>query len=397
MMRLLLFPLITLITFQVQAQELDTGDILTEFRDGIKYEYKPAHFQALFRFRMQNRFTYQTEDAQRSKADLTGFEVRRTRLRLDGTIGDPRLLYRIQLSFTRGDFDFDRTEYPNILRDAAVGWQFTQNTNLWIGQTKLPGNRQRLISSGSQQFVDRSLLNSTFNVDRDVGLFLNHKQGSEQPFWIKLAVTNGEGRATNNKDNGMAYTARVEWLPLGSFKDGGDFLEGDLERELTPKISIGAAYSSNKKSTRPNGQLGTQYETEGLTRDLENYFADFLFKYRGFAWASEYARRWSSDPVFQDVAANKEIVIYKGQAINTQASYIFENNVEIAGRYTQLWTDHDIRQKADATKQYTIGLSKYINDHRVKIQSDLSYTENARVGSADLQHWTYRLQLELGI
>ena len=395
-MRLLIF-LFTLIIFQAQAQVLDTGDQLTEFKDGIKYQYKPAHFKTVFRFRMQNRFTYMTEDAERSKAEQTGFEVRRTRLRLDGTIGDPRLLYRLQLSFTRGDFDFDRTQYPNVLRDAAVGWQFTPHTNVWVGQTKLPGNRQRLISSGSQQFVDRSLLNSTFNIDRDIGLFLNHKHGDDKPVWIKLAVTNGGGRATNNDDNGMAYTARIEWLPLGSFTNGGDYWEGDLTREPEPKFSIAAAYSSNKKATRPNGQLGTQYETEGLNRNLENYFADMLFKYRGFAWSSEYARRWSNDPVFQDTAAGKEVVIYKGHGINTQASYIFENNIEIAGRYTQLWTDNQIERNADATKQYTVGVSKYLNEHRVKIQSDLSYTEDARVGSPDQQYWTYRLQLELGI
>lgn len=396
-MRLFISLFILTTLSQVQAQELDTGDFLTEFKDGINFNHEPTHFNAVFRFRMQNRFTYQTEDTERLAADEANFEVRRTRLRLDGTVLDPRLLYRIQLSFTRGDFDYDRTEYPNILRDAAVGWRLTDHTTIWYGQTKLPGNRQRLISSGSQQFVDRSLLNSTFNIDRDTGVFLNHKQGEEMPMWIKLAISNGEGRSTNNTDSGLAYTARVEWLPLGSFKEGGDFLEGDLAREITPKVSIGAAYSKNKKASRPAGQTGTEFETEGLTRDMENFFADFLFKYRGFAWSTEYAKRWSEDPVFNDVTAGKQITIYKGQGFNTQASYIFDNNIEIATRFTKIWGDQEIRRFANDVKQYTLGVSKYINEHTLKVQSDLSYTENDLKGGPNHSYWTYRLQLELGI
>ncbi|MFA5584357.1 MAG: porin, partial [Bacteriovoracaceae bacterium] len=186
-MRLLITALVLMTALPSKAQELDTGDTLLEFRDGIRYEYEPAKFGAHFRFRMQNRFTYQTEDTERLAPDEANFEVRRTRLRLDGHVLDQRLLYRIQLSFTRGDFDYDRTEYPNILRDAAVGWKLSDKTTIWYGQTKLPGNRQRLVSSGSQQFVDRSLLNSTFNIDRDTGIFLNHKQGEEMPLWVKLA------------------------------------------------------------------------------------------------------------------------------------------------------------------------------------------------------------------
>lgn len=397
-MRLFFTTLLFVSSFSALAQELDTGDTLSYFRDGINYKYDPAHFSAHFRFRMQNRFTYQTEEAMKLSAEETNFEVRRTRFRLEGHVLDPRLLYKIQLSFTRGDFDFDRTEYPNILRDAAVGWRFTDRTTLWYGQTKLPGNRQRLVSSGSQQFVDRSIVNSTFNIDRDIGVQLNHRAGNEMPLWIKLAISNGEGRSTNNKDSGLAYTARMEWLPLGAFKDGGDYLEGDQSREIKPKLSMALAYSSNKKTTRPGGQLGTQYETDGLHRDIDTFFADFLFKYQGFAWTTEYAKRWTQDPTFTDTAAGKSVVIYKGQGINTQASYIFENNVETALRFSRIWGDKEIRDVSNETHQYTIAASKYINEHTVKIQTDLSYTEDIRgLAPKYKSYWVYRLQLEIGI
>jgi hypothetical protein len=40
-----------------------------------------------------------------------------------------------------------------------------------FGQTKLPGNNQRVVSSGSLEFTDRTINNSRFNIDRDFGLF----------------------------------------------------------------------------------------------------------------------------------------------------------------------------------------------------------------------------------
>jgi hypothetical protein len=41
-----------------------------------------------------------------------------------------------------------------------------------FGQTKLPGNNQRVVSSGSLEFTDRTINNSRFNIDRDFGLLI---------------------------------------------------------------------------------------------------------------------------------------------------------------------------------------------------------------------------------
>lgn len=371
-------------------------DSLTYFKDGVVIEHEPTHFKSTFRFRIQSRMSYETLDSKSLSPEKIDFNVRRMRLRLEGTVLDPRLLYKVQLSFTRGDLDFDRTEYPNILRDAAVGWKLTDATTIWYGQTKLPGNRERVISSGDQQFVDRSLLNSTFNLDRDLGAQLYHRMGEEKPFWIKLAVSNGEGRSTDNQDDGLAYTGRVEWLPLGNFTQDGDYFEADLAREPKPKFSIGAVYSINKKTRRPGGQTGTLFVTPGLSRDIETWFADAIFKYRGFSWQTEYARRWTHDPVFID--DGKTVAVYKGQGINTQIGYIFENNIEPSVRFTKLFADRDTLEGDSDRTQYTAALSKYINRHRIKVQTDITYAENQnRILNTYSSNWIYRLQLELGI
>ena len=51
---------------------------------------------------------------------------------------------------------------------------YPKNFEIWFGQGKLPGNRERVISSGNLQQVDRSLLNSLFTIDRDFGFQLRH-------------------------------------------------------------------------------------------------------------------------------------------------------------------------------------------------------------------------------
>ena len=53
--------------------------------------------------------------------------------------------------------------------------------NFGLDKLKLPGNVERVVSSANLQLIDRSLLNSRFNIDRDLGIQLRHKTklGSE--------------------------------------------------------------------------------------------------------------------------------------------------------------------------------------------------------------------------
>src|SRR5690606_16727761 len=57
-------------------------------------------FQLNIRFRMQNRITYINNEDEDPAYDG---QIRRLRLRLDGYVGNPKILYAIQLSFAPGD------------------------------------------------------------------------------------------------------------------------------------------------------------------------------------------------------------------------------------------------------------------------------------------------------
>ncbi|RRN76279.1 porin, partial [Pseudoxanthomonas sp. SGD-10] len=132
---------------------------------GIQYTSPDSTFYTNFRFRMQNRLKYTSLSGDELGDGSFEARIRRMRLRMDGYIYNPKLTYSIQLAFTRGDQDFDDTGIANIVRDAVVFYNFTKNFYVAFGTNKLPGNRQRVNSSGQLQFADRSLVNSTFNID----------------------------------------------------------------------------------------------------------------------------------------------------------------------------------------------------------------------------------------
>ena len=104
-------------------------------------------------------------------------------MRLDGYVGSPKILYAIQLSFAPGDVgEIVEGENLNIIRDAVVIYSPNKNWNFGFGQTKLPGNRQRVNSSGALQLTDRTINNAKFTLDRDFGFQIHNINEYENKF-----------------------------------------------------------------------------------------------------------------------------------------------------------------------------------------------------------------------
>jgi len=126
---------------------------------GVGLVTNDSSFSLNFQFRMQNRAmaTFNEDDWSEESYE---FRVRRLRMKFTGFLVDPRLTYYIQLSFARGDMDWRGPDMatvnssPNVVRDAVIYYQVKPKLRLGFGQTKLPGNRQRVISSGDQQFPE---------------------------------------------------------------------------------------------------------------------------------------------------------------------------------------------------------------------------------------------------
>ena len=286
----------------------------------------------------------------------------------------------------------------NIVRDAIVYYVPSAKWNIGFGQTKIKTNRARINSSSALQFVDRSIVNSEFNLDRDFGFFGEYNLDRKSGFDLsaKGSVTLGEGRNWGSSSNGgMAYTGRLELYPLGRFSAKGDLLEGDFDFEERPRILIAGAYSYNHKASRLKGQRGA-IMPDDATRNIGSYFADFILKYRGFAFYTDYMGRTCDEPLFD---GDRNAFVYSGQGLNIQASYLFRNKWEVALRNSTLFPEEKVQPLAGYRNwnQTTLGVTRYIIGHSLKVQADMSYNTRSRSADPNYNRWEIRFQLELGL
>ena len=381
MKRILFIALFLCLSFSANAQEISD----TSFGKGlINFTAKDSSFSVKFapRFQVRSMSSWDYDGSQYTSPEHN-FIVRRARLKFDGFAYSPKLKYKIELGLSNRDIsganEFNRNT-PRYILDAVIMWHFAENWELWAGQTKLPGNVERVVSSANLQLIDRSMLNSRFNIDRDLGLQLRHKSDLGGGFLMreKLAISQGEGRnVSEGNEGGLQYTGRLEFLPFGTFKSKGDYVQADLKREETPKLMVGFTYNYNQNAVRERSGLGDyMFKSDGslYETNVTTLFADAMFKYQGFSFMAEYANRDADNPIALDTDGVTQTgdVVLVGNAINLQAGYLFKSNYEIAGRFTSL--TYDSVTGSLPTKQYTLGGSKYIVGHKLKVQTDLSYT-----------------------
>ena len=390
-----------LILFQfVNAQ--DDNDIKLSalpyynYGKGLGLTSPDSIFQFNIRFRMQNRLTYLANEDEEPAYEAL---IRRLRLRFDGYVGDPKIVYVIQLSFAPGDVGtLEDGGNLNVIRDAIVFYRPNKHWNIGFGQTKLPGNRQRVNSSGALQLTDRTINNANFTIDRDFGLqvyYLNEYK-DKLSYNVKTAISTGEGRNwTQEPDNGLAFTGKLEFFPFGAFQNDGTLYEGDIKREDTPRLMLSGVYHYNQKARRAFGTLGNDlFES----RDLKSLLLDAMFKYDGWAFQTAYMNRNAKNPITinPDDITEQEFV-FTGDGFDAQLSYIFPSNYELIGRFSTQKPHEDIEALTPKSKQYSLGITKYIWEHALKIQAEVTNTHLDYLDNTKVDNWYVRFQVEIGI
>lgn len=367
-----------------------------EIGKGITFQPRSKWYSMTLRFRMQNMVGLSFD--RDFSLTQTEARVKRLRLRFDGYIYSPKLVYSIQLGFT----PYDTKELPNgntnIVRDAIVYYVPNAHWNIGFGQTKIKANRARVNSSSALQFVDRSIVNREFNLDRDFGFFgeYNGRIGKRFRLSAKGSITLGEGRNwSTSSDGGLAYTGRLELYPLGRFKSKGDVIEGDFEYEEQVRILLAGAYSYNSRAARLQGQNGALMP-DGEHRNLGAYFFDFILKYRGFAFYTDFMGRTCDTPLFD---GNEGIFVYTGKGLNLQTSYLIKQKWEIALRNSTMFPDREVQSLAGYRRwnQTTIGVTRYLIGHSLKLQADASYNHQSGALNPNYNRWEIRFQVELGL
>lgn len=374
---------------------VDRGDI--KFRPGKGVEINSAddEFQLRIRVRVQMLYTYVhdenlgTNEGDEPEANLNDFRIRRARFVFQGHAFGKHNQYKLEIDPLRKD---------NVVLDYYLDFTKNRDIQVRVGQYKISSNRQRVISSGNLQMVDRSRVNSEFSLDRDMSIDIRSRDflGKNKMRYV-LAVSTGNG--LNNPqftDFAMVYLVRFEYLPMGIFRD---YSEVDFAR-TKPRLSLGTTYSFFDNANRVRGMVGSTF-ADGGTADYHFVYADAMFKARGFSALTELAFRTGTRKI-GDITVDEEgnpitpTNPRNGLGWMLQAGYLVPSTrFEFAARGALIKANSK-RSATSLNDSYgtTFSLSYYFARHPFKIQADVSqlWEDSFKDGST-----VFRLQLQASL
>jgi phosphate-selective porin OprO/OprP len=321
--------------------------------------------------------------------------IRRARLWFAGFAFGKHNRFKIELAFSPRDLGLSDGQ---LTRSPALSWfaefDYLRDLTLRVGQYKVPFSRQRVTSSGKQQFVDRSRANGEFNLDRDIGADLR----STDLFGLGLLryalyVGIGEGRdGWSQPDNGPMVIARLEFYPLGLFKDTD---EVDHSRSSRPRLTVGMAYAHVRDAKGNRGIIGSA-PADGGTTHTHHLVGDLAFLWRGLSVHSEFHwRQGTRNPGNAIDEAGQPIPVEAprdGYGFFAQAGYLLGAvPLEPSARYSRLRPLGD-NSSLPPTDALGVGLSWYIHRHMFKLQADYFRVWSESIGAGGRHR--ARLQLQ---
>ena len=401
------------------SQNLLLGDYIPG--NGITLASDDDNYKVVLRGYAQSLF-----ESRRVRYDSVGFfdksvynrfRARRVRLRISGKQSNPGFSYRLQLNLAESEVEND--ELSNVLWDAWVGYNINKYYRVSFGQKSSPtDNIEVLMASNTLQLPERSRLTGAFSNIREIGLFLDGRNNIKGSKWVikpSINITTGDGYGYkfNSKDfGGLKYGARVNFLPFGLFRNFGQFRQGDLVRELNPKLLIGFSASYNDGITSRRGRRNGDFiyytlngtDTSYQLPDFFKFGADILFKYRGFSLIGEFVQTKAFIPDgithrndrynnpnnlttnFRTYSPADYVrtQMMLGSGLNLQAGYIFKSLFSIDGRFTSLRPDElsflNNSLLYNRNKYYEIGVSKYFTkNYTFKVQASYRIIDDARL------------------
>ena len=314
------------------------------------------------------------------------FTLNRGRIKAGGYLFHPALdVY--------SEYDFSK-EY---LLDLRATIKLCDQLLVRVGQWKTEYNRERIDSSGKQQFSDRSIANYWFTMDRQLAVELQGRFGAEEwhdmSYW--LAYVSGEGRGGDWDGGDGIGVLHLQWNAMGGL---GAFSQSDINRQKSPLLAIGfGGVYGRSRYTRFSSSGGTHipgYESgEQNQYQLTQLMQDSHFRMNGFSWQQEL--HWKQ---IEDSHENSTRRLVGGYA---QAGYFlheawsaFPEPLELAFRYGVV--DPDTSGRSDLQQEYTLGANWFFNGHRNKLTADTSYLDlDDPVNAAS--EWRVRLQWDLSL
>lgn len=361
---------------------------------GIELQTRDDKFLFQLQSRLQFRFStpYDTDPLNYddySQDAQTAFKINRARLKVGGHAFEPWIKYYWEYELSQSNLlDF---------RIMIEKWDWL---SFKIGQWKTEFTRERFISSGEQQMVERSLINRPFTVDRQLGVELyGHLKGkgiADFNYWVAALTGTGRGSSIND-DNNLMYFGRAQWNFLGRFLE---FEGSDLEfhEEPTPIIAF-SAITNRSPYTRFSQSGGGSLDgfEDGLPGQyrVNQWNLETALMYRGFSWQSE----WHTKEII-DKNNNNGMTVMKGYYV--QAGYFFHDlfewwpkKMEMAARHAAYRPDNSIRENRQ--DESTLGFNWFFKGHKNKLTSEVTYFSSQDKTLSLQQGWRFRIQWDISL
>lgn len=323
--------------------------------------------------------------------DRNDFEVERGEISLGGHLWDNNLTYNVTFTLESD------TNGSGTLKDWYVNYKFDPMLQVRAGQFKLPQGQQELTSSGEQQFVDCSLANEAFKLDRGTGVMahgnlfdnvrkdlLNYQVGVFNGFDTDNVA--GIDWANNkNLDTNFAVAARIQSVLLGDDNAAKDLEdEPDLKKLDNPALRIGAHFGYNDMNAPEGSRLNFLGLSNGASNpgvtvvdntsvEMTQFGWDARFKWQGLALSAEhFIRTYDYDggniagaDAFPNITGDTESLHVQGGYL--QAGYFISKDLPLEPivRIGGIW-DND----GDNCWEQAVGANYYIKGHDLKIQVD---------------------------
>lgn len=365
-----------LLSFNVFGNNIEHTD------RGFHLESEDGKFSTNLQWRAQLRYAYPDDGDPRNPSQFTdeglnNFELRRLRMKIGGHGFREWVKYYFEIDLQPSrSVDDDSSKSSSRIIDYRLDLQPTEKIGLRLGQWKINYNRERVDSSGRQQFVERSIVNRIFTIDRQVGVMVKGRlaKGTSLDMRYWAGLFNGEGRATDNKSTDLMKVIRLQWNPLGVDLK---WRQSDVKYHRKAGLSIAAAYAQNKGPCTRWSSSGCG-SLDGFSIGTSNQYEinqavqETAFKYKGFSWQQEL--HWKE---IDDSSTGLSHNYTGGYA---QAGYFFNKMIpsipkemEFAVRFAQVnEPDSDDFSLDNIRREYTVATNYFISGHNNKITLDYS-------------------------
>jgi len=321
------------------------------------------------------------------------FGVNRARVKLDGHIGMPWIKYGVE---------YDAVDQRTL--SATLSLEKYDALRLKLGQWKVEYSRERSVSSGGQQMMDRSIINRIFTLDRQMGasVYGHIDSGGASSFNYWAGLFNGSGRGEySNHDGDPMYVGRFQWNISGE-KVGFD--NSDIKRSAKPKAALaiaGAKFKSQftRFSSSGAGNLTNfdEGEIEGQY-DIQQFVIDGAYFYQGFNAQAEYHEK-----KIVNIAQNDSQTTLRGYYV--QAGYFLSESIswwpeplEIAARYATYspnTNSPNTNEGDDHFFERTLAFNYFFNGHKNKVTAEVSKIALDQFGTEAGDETVYSLQWDV--